>query len=161
MVAQERTFSCGAYREVSGVEAGELLANVRKYNAWDSRCPSRRLLDLIADKWTALVLVALAQGPKRYSHLRRDVGGISHKMLSQTLRILETQRFVERTVYPTVPPRVEYALTPLAESLIPALLGVITWAETHAADLQVAECRDVEPDSEEANRRRPAATTSA
>ena len=121
------------------MQASDLLVNVRKYNAWDSRCPSRRLLDLIADKWTALVLVALASGPRRYSQLRRDVGGISHKMLSQTVRGLEAQRFVVRTVYPTVPPRVDYALTPLAETLIPALLGLITWAETHAAELSGAE----------------------
>ena len=118
------------------MQADELLATVRAYNAWDARCPSRRLLDLIADKWTALVLVALAAGPKRYSQLRRDVSGISHKMLSQTMRGLEAQRFVVRTVYPTVPPRVEYALTPLAETLIPALLSLITWAEAHAAELQ-------------------------
>src|SRR5262245_51745651 len=117
----------------------DLLANVRKYNAWDARCPSRRLLDLIADKWTVLVLVSLAAGPRRYSQLRREVGGISHKMLSQTMRGLEAQRFVVRTVYPTVPPAVEYALTPLAETLIPALLGLITWAEAHAAELSVAE----------------------
>ena len=143
------------------MQADELLASVHKYNAWDARCPSRRLLDLIADKWTALVLVALASGPRRYGQLRRDVSGISHKMLSQTVRGLEAQRFVVRTIYAEVPPRVEYALTPLAETLIPALLGLITWAETHAADLQVAECRDSEAEPGEPSRRQPAATTSA
>lgn len=127
------------------MQAGEkLLEAVRKYNAWDARCPSRRLLDLIADKWTALILVALAPGPKYYSQIRRDVVGISHKMLSQTLRMLEEQRLVVRTVYPTVPPRVDYALTPLAETLIPLLLGLITWAETHAAEFQLADCEEVE-----------------
>lgn len=113
----------------------ELLEAVRTYNAWDARCPSRRLLDLIADKWTTLVLVALAPGPKYYSDIRREVAGISHKMVSQTLRTLERQRLVLRTVYPTVPPRVEYALTPLAKTLIPTLLELISWAEMHAAEL--------------------------
>lgn len=117
----------------------ELLATVRKYNAWDSRCPSRRLLDLIANKWTTLVLVAVASGPKYYSQLRRDVVGISHKMLSQTLRTLEEQRLVVRTVYPTVPPRVDYGLTPLAETLVPTLFALITWAETHAAEFTLAD----------------------
>ena len=118
------------------MQTGEqLLESVRTYNAWDARCPSRRLLDLIADKWTTLVLVSLSSGPKYYSDVRRDVAGISHKMTSQTLRTLEKQHFVVRTVYPTVPPRVEYALTPTAETLIPTLLELITWAETHVAEV--------------------------
>lgn len=117
--------------------AGEqILAHVRRHNAWDARCPSRRLLDLIADKWATLVLVALSAGPHYYSALRADIAGISHKMLSQTLRELERQRLLTRTVYPTVPPRVEYALTPLAESLIPTLMALITWAEENAAEFQ-------------------------
>jgi DNA-binding HxlR family transcriptional regulator len=97
------------------------------------------LLDLIADKWTALGRVALASGPTRYSQRRRDVGGISHKMRSQTRHGLEAQRFVVRTVYPTVPPRVDDALSPLAATLLPTLLGLITWAEAHATELQLAE----------------------
>ena len=134
--AQERTAWFSANREVSFVETGrELLEAVRRYNAWDARCPSRRLLDLIADKWTALVLVSLSSKPKYYSDVRRDVAGISHKMMSQTLRTLERQRFVVRTVYPTVPPRVEYALTPTAETLIPALLELVAWAEAHAGEV--------------------------
>jgi DNA-binding HxlR family transcriptional regulator len=143
------------------MQASDLLANVHKYNAWDARCPSRRLLDLIADKWTTLVLVALAEGPKRYSQLQRDVNGISHKMLSQTVRGLEAQRFVVRTVYPEVPARVEYALTPLAETLIPALMGLINWAEAHAADLQVEDCRDIEAIPGEPGQQWPSTTASA
>src|SRR3954466_6618132 len=99
------------------MQVGErLLEAVRTYNVWSASCPSRRVLDLIADKWTTLVLVSLATGPKYYSQIQRDVNGISHKMLSQTLRTLERYRFVLRTVYPSVPPRVEYRLTPLAET---------------------------------------------
>ncbi len=117
------------------MQGEELLAAVRTYNAWDARCPSRRMLDLIADKWTTLVLVALASGPRRYSQLRRAINGISHKMLSQTLRELEARHLLVRTVYATVPPQVEYALTELAETLLPTLLALITWAEDHAAEV--------------------------
>jgi DNA-binding HxlR family transcriptional regulator len=131
------------------MQTGEkLLEAVRKYNAWDARCPSRRLLDLIADKWTTLVLVVLAPTPKFYSQIRRDVSGISHKMLSQTLRTLEEQHLVLRTVYPTVPPRVEYALTPLAETLVPTLLALIGWAESHASEFQLLACPSPAPTSE-------------
>src|SRR4051812_39927575 len=122
------------------MQAGErLLESLQKYRVWNARCPSRRVLDMIADKWTTLVLVSLATGPKFYSQLKRDVSGISHKMLSQTLRTLERYRFVERTVYPSVPPRVEYTLTPLAETLIPTLHGLINWAEIHAAEFPLPE----------------------
>jgi DNA-binding HxlR family transcriptional regulator len=117
------------------MQGEKLLEAVRIYNAWDARCPSRRMLNMIADKWTILVLVALASGPRRYSQLRRAINGISHKMLSQTLRDLEARNFLVRTVYPTVPPQVEYTLTPLAETLIPTLLDLITWAENHAAEV--------------------------
>jgi DNA-binding HxlR family transcriptional regulator len=97
------------------------------------------LLDLIADKWTTLVLVALADGPRHYSQLKRDANGISHKMLSQTLQRLEKQGFVTRTVYPTVPPRVEYALTELAQTLLQTLCTLIEWAQTHAAEFPMFE----------------------
>jgi DNA-binding HxlR family transcriptional regulator len=128
------------------MQAGErLLESLHKYQVWNARCPSRRVLDLIADKWTTLVLVSLATGPKYYSQLKRDVSGISHKMLSQTVRTLERYRFVVRTVYPAVPPRVEYTLTPLAETLIPTLNGLIGWAETHAAEFPL-----LDPDAVEA-----------
>lgn len=119
------------------MEAGEaLLDTIHKYNAWDARCPSRRVLDLLADKWSILVLVALASKPQYYSELQRRVSGISHKMLSQTLRVLEQQNLLVRTVHPTVPPRVEYALTPLARTLLPTLHALIDWAETNAAALE-------------------------
>jgi DNA-binding HxlR family transcriptional regulator len=97
------------------------------------------LLDLIADKWTTLLIVTLADGPKHYSQLKRDVGGISHKMLSQTLQRLEKQRFVTRTVYPTMPPRVSYALTALAQTLLPTLCALIDWAQTHSAEFPILE----------------------
>lgn len=121
------------------METGALLRRLRGSDVWSGRCPSWRLLDLIANKWTTLVIVALADGPRHYSQLKRDVNGISHKMLSQTLQRLEKQGFVTRTVYPTVPPRVEYALTELAQTLLPTLCALIDWAQTHSAEFPMLE----------------------
>jgi DNA-binding HxlR family transcriptional regulator len=91
----------------------------------------------IADKWTLLLIEALAQnGVVRFSRLAELVGGISQKMLTQTLRQMEADGFVTRTVYAVVPPRVEYALTPLGESLGEAFCGVWEWAEKNHSELQ-------------------------
>ena len=80
-------------------------------------CPTRRVLDLIADKWTTLVIYLLSDGTKRYGELQKAIGGISQKMLTQTLRRLEEDGLVKRTVFPVVPPRTEYELTPLGRTL--------------------------------------------
>lgn len=97
-------------------------------------CPSRRLLGLIADRWTVLVVSRLAHGAKRHGELMREIGGISQKMLTQTLRSLEREGLVARTVHPVVPPMVEYALTPRGETLIDPLMGLINWAERVAGE---------------------------
>ena len=90
----------------------------------------------IADKWTLLLLEALAQhGTVRFSRLADLVGGISQKMLTQTLRRMEADGFITRTAYPEIPPRVEYALTPLGESLGAAFCGVWEWAEKHHGEM--------------------------
>ncbi|WP_420236159.1 winged helix-turn-helix transcriptional regulator [Telmatobacter bradus] len=95
------------------------------------------IIGRIADKWTMLLLEALAQnGVVRFSELAKLVSGISQKMLTQTLRQMEADGFVTRTVYAVVPPRVEYALTPLGESLGAAFCGVWEWAETNYAELE-------------------------
>lgn len=91
-------------------------------------CPSRRLLDRIGDRWTVLIVNALDQGPQRFSALAAAVGGISQKMLTQTLRSLERDGFVTRTAYPEIPPRVEYELTPLGRSLHEPLRALEDWA---------------------------------
>ena len=102
-----------------------------EYDAFLAACPSRQVLDRISDKWVTLVLVALAGGPLRYSDLCRVIAGVSQKMLTQTLRTLERDGLVSRTVTPAVPVRVDYALTPLGDSLMPAVDAVKTWAEEH------------------------------
>lgn len=101
------------------------------YNAYVAECPSRQVLDAISDKWVTLVLTALADGPLRYGELARRIAGVSQKMLTQTLRTLERDGLVSRTMTPAVPVRVDYALTPLGDSLMPAVGAVKTWAEEH------------------------------
>lgn len=98
-------------------------------------CPSRQVLDRIADKWTSLAIYALSDGTMRYGELERRIGGISQKMLTQTLRSLEDDGLVERKIYPVVPPHVEYSLTPLGRTLIEPLTAICRWAEKHLPQL--------------------------
>lgn len=107
----------------------------------NSACASREVLDRIADKWTALIIHVLSEGTRRHSELRREIGGISQKMLTQTLRSLEQDGLVARKVYPVVPPMVEYSLTPLGKSLTEPLEAVCRWAEKHLPELQSARDR--------------------
>jgi len=101
-------------------------------------CPSRRILDLIADKWTMLILPALRSGPKRNNEILRSVDGISQKMLTQTLRNLERNGFIERRDYGEVPPRVDYTLTALGHSLAGPLWVLDHWVETHFHEIEAA-----------------------
>ncbi len=103
----------------------------RTPNVLSQHCPSNSVLKMVAGKWRVLVLYALRGEKRRYSDLQRSVGGISQKMLTQTLRDLERNGLVERTVYPVVPPHTEYALTPLGESLEEVVHGLGTWAQDH------------------------------
>jgi DNA-binding HxlR family transcriptional regulator len=96
------------------------------------------VLDLLAEKWTAHVLYALAFGVKRHGELKREISGISQNMLTRTLRNVERDGLVKRTVYHVVPPRVEYALTPLGQTLTELLKEVCTWAQTHFAEIEAA-----------------------
>ena len=103
-----------------------------------SACPCRELLELVADKWTALVIGALEHGPRRFGELRRKLDGVSPKMLTRTLRALERDGLVSRTVVP-LPLRVDYALTELGVSLGVHLAGLRRWAELNLD--RVAEAR--------------------
>lgn len=100
-------------------------------NVYDPNCDSRRLLDTVMNKWSPLILALLAHGPMRYNTLRREIGGISHKMLTQNLRALEEAGIITRTVYPVIPPHVEYALTEPGESLLILMREMIRWIETY------------------------------
>lgn len=106
------------------------------WDPYDPHCPSRRLLDRIGDRWTVLVVGALDPGPQRFSALAARIQGISQKMLTQTLRALERDGFVQRTVYAEVPPRVEYELTPFGRSLQEPLRALETWAVGNMSEVE-------------------------
>lgn len=112
-----------------------------KASVWDDRCGAQQVLDLIANKWTALVIHALEKDVRRYSELQRIIGGISQKMLTQTLRSLEREGLLARKIYPVVPPRVEYQLTPLGRTLLEPLKALCRWAEQHLPELTAARKR--------------------
>ncbi|WP_116203193.1 winged helix-turn-helix transcriptional regulator [Amycolatopsis circi] len=106
------------------------------WDPYERGCPSRDLLDRIGDKWSILVLGELGkQGPCRFTQLRNRLSGVSEKMLTQTLRALERDGIVRRTVYPTVPVRVEYALTPLGVSLRAPLKALTEWSVLHLSEV--------------------------
>ena len=111
---------------------------VQPPDVFDASCPARQVLDLVADKWAVLVLYALAGGTKRTGELQRAVDGISTKMLTQTVRDLERNGLVTRTVHPVVPPKVEYELSPLGETLAETLGALCRWAEEHLEDVERA-----------------------
>lgn len=101
-------------------------------------CPSRQVLDRIGDTWSVLIVSMLARGPERYTTLQRRIEGISPKMLTQTLRALERDGLLTRTVHAVVPPRVDYALTPLGESLLGLVAALEKWATGHMDDVLAA-----------------------
>jgi DNA-binding HxlR family transcriptional regulator len=109
-----------------------------RWNMMDAACPTRQVLDRVADKWTMLVIVALEDGTLRFSELRRSIDGISQKMLTQTLRALERDGIVEREVIPTVPVTVRYTLTPLGHSLANAVNVIREWAYANMDDIEAA-----------------------
>ncbi|WP_018658336.1 winged helix-turn-helix transcriptional regulator [Actinomadura flavalba] len=98
----------------------------------------RQILDRIADKWSLQVIACLAEGPLRFGELRRRVEGVSQRMLTVTLRALERDGIATRTVLPTAPPSVEYALTPLGTTLLDLAASFVTWADTHFPDVEAA-----------------------
>lgn len=101
-------------------------------------CPSRQVLDMLADKWALLTICALADGPMRFGELRRRLDGISQKVLTQTLRTLERDGFVHRKVYPTAPPKVEYSLAELGHSVRGVTEQLRIWAEDHTTAIEAA-----------------------
>ncbi|MER6061916.1 helix-turn-helix domain-containing protein [Streptomyces sp. NPDC001792] len=108
------------------------------YDAFLRECPTNQLLGRLSDKWVSLVVAALATGPLRYSDLGRKIAGVSPKMLTQTLRTLERDGIISRTVTPSVPVRVDYELTSLGASLAGLLTAVKDWAETHFEEVRTA-----------------------
>jgi DNA-binding HxlR family transcriptional regulator len=108
------------------------------YNAFVAECPSRQVLDALSDKWVTLVLTALADGPRRYSDLARAIAGVSQKMLTQTLRTLERDGLITRTITASVPVRVDYELTPLGQTILPVVGAIKRWSESHIQEIHTA-----------------------
>lgn len=110
----------------------------RTYDVLDQSCLARMALELVADKWTVLVIFALEDGTLRYSQIHERIGCITHKMLAQTLRRLEVDGLLTRKVYPVVPPKTEYTLTALGESLLIALEPLFRWGEAHMSEVRAS-----------------------
>ncbi len=112
---------------------------VRLGNPYEAGCPTRRILDRIGDRWTVLVIGVLGHGDARFSELRRGVEGVSQKMLTQTLRGLERDGLVLRTVYPEVPVRVVYGLTEAGRTLQEPLLALQEWSIAHLGAVKASQ----------------------
>ena len=116
-------------------------AATRRGDLFAAACPSRKVLDHVTSRWGVLVLVALLEGTHRFSDLRRKMGGVSEKMLAQTLRNLEHDGFIDRTVHPVVPPHVEYRLTSLGKGVARQVEELASWIETHLPKISQAQQR--------------------
>lgn len=108
------------------------------YDAFLAVCPTRQVLATVGEKWSALIVNALAAGPRRHGELRTVIAGVSQKMLTQTLRELERNGLVSRTVTAEVPVRVDYELTDLGQTLVPVLRALKDWSETHIDEVMAA-----------------------
>ncbi|MDR5857894.1 helix-turn-helix transcriptional regulator [Halomonas eurihalina] len=108
---------------------------------FEQPCPIRDVLDRIGNQWSLLILEALAPGTLRFNALMREIGDISKQMLSRTLKQLEQDGFITRTLYPEVPPRVEYTLTPLGHSFLEPMQQLVDWADTHHHAIVAARAR--------------------
>jgi DNA-binding HxlR family transcriptional regulator len=114
------------------------LSAIAAYDAFRMNCPSRQVFDLVGERWAGLLLLALHGRPQRFSALRRQIEGVSQKMLTQTLRALERDGLVRREAFATVPVTVEYSLTGLGDSLCQVIEGLRTWAYANAGNLHSA-----------------------
>jgi len=109
------------------------------YNVFEDRCPARLVLDRLADKWALLIIDRLHGETIRFNQLKRDIKGISQKVLSQTLKRLERDGLIARTAFPTVPVTVEYSLTPLGDTLNQTVSALAHWAEHNMDAILVAQ----------------------
>lgn len=126
--AQEGTFFC--------LGSLEITMNLNEHTA--AGCRGREILERIGDKWSLQVIAVLGERTLRFTELKREIEGISQRMLTVTLRGLERDGIVARTVYPVVPPRVDYALTPMGATLLDAAITMVSWAEGHLAEIDAA-----------------------
>ncbi len=125
MPAPIETHTAGTH--TAGTCTAETQTNCRKINS---------VLSIVGDKWTVMIVRVLVERPRRFNDIKRTIGGISQQMLTRTLKALERDGMVRRTVYPTVPPQVEYALTDLGQSLARPLHALGMWAGAHLAEIE-------------------------
>ena len=119
-------------------DAQRLSERWRAGNVLAAECPSRRILQHLTSRWGVLVMVVLATGSQRFAGLRRQVAGVSERMLSQVLKDLEADGFVLRTAHPVMPPHVDYRLTPLGEAAAARLIGLVGWIEAELETILAA-----------------------
>ncbi len=130
----------GTYRY--SIVEGEIMQEMP--SRLDTRNRSRQALDLVTEKWTVAVIYTLRLGTQRFSDLQREIEGVSQKMLIQTLRKLEQDGLIKRTVYPVVPPKVEYTLTSLGETFLEPLAVLCRWTDDHMDEVYAARRRSTE-----------------
>jgi DNA-binding HxlR family transcriptional regulator len=111
------------------------MPKILNYDVFRRSCPSQTVLDVLANKWTHLVICALGSNSVRFGDLKRSIEGVTPKMLTHTLRVLERDGLVEREIYPVIPPRVEYRLTKLGQELTGLLHAILRWSESHAPEI--------------------------
>jgi DNA-binding HxlR family transcriptional regulator len=121
------------------ITAGKPPAAASGFDVFNVACPARAVLDHLGDKWALLIIERLGAGPVRFNQIRRDISGISQKVLSQVLRRLERDGLVARTAYPTVPVTVEYALTDLGRTLRCRVDPLLRWAEANMGKIRAAQ----------------------
>lgn len=117
----------------------KLSSKMRRGEIFAVECPSREILKHVTSRWGVLVLVALMEGTHRFSDLRRKIGGVSEKMLAQTLQQLEQDGFIDRVSHPVVPPHVEYSLTPLGNDIGRQVESLTDWIETNLPKITKAQ----------------------
>jgi DNA-binding HxlR family transcriptional regulator len=118
------------------VSAGErITAHFQPADVNEAMCPSRTVLEHVTSRWGVLLLAVLLDGTRRFSELRRAVGGVSEKMLAQTLQTLERDGFVHRDAHPVIPPRVDYSLTELGEQAARQVWALARWSEAHTPEV--------------------------
>ena len=122
--------------------APSLTEQMRSGNLFAEKCPSRDVLKHVTSRWGVLILVALQERTHRFSDLRRKMGGVSEKMLAQTLQWLEADGFVNRKSYPIVPPHVEYSLTPLGHEVAKKVAALADWIEGNLPQVMASRDRD-------------------
>ncbi|ASF48267.1 winged helix-turn-helix transcriptional regulator [Methylovulum psychrotolerans] len=130
--------------EIPNPPPATLAERLQRGNLFAEKCPSRAILTHVTSRWGVLLLVALLSGTHRFSELRRKVGGISEKMLAQTLQWLESDGFVERIAYPVIPPHVEYRLTPLGQEIAQKVESLADWIEVNLPDILAAKRQKAE-----------------